>query len=81
MGKAYENYATAQKLHTAAHNEWRRLRRLKGQTKTEGWSAMKADRDAKVKGALAKATEAAMLLADAKGQYRQARDAARAVAA
>lgn len=63
MGKAYENYATAQRLHAAMHNDWRRVRRLFDCN----------DDHAEVKRALAKATESALYVADAKTQYRKAK--------
>ncbi len=71
MAKAYENYATAQMLQTRLHNDWRRVRRLFDYD----------DSHAEVKRALAKATEAAFYLADAKGQYRQAKNVALGAAA
>jgi hypothetical protein len=66
MGRAYENYATAQDLHVRAHNAYRAtLRRA-------GYDA----NDANVAKALSRATEAALYLQDAKAQYRAARVAA-----
>lgn len=77
MGQAYENYATAITLAVTAHNNWRRLRSAKGRTSTGGWSAITADRNPQVKGALTKATNAAMLREDAKARYRASVAAAR----
>lgn len=69
MATAYEKYATAQLLHTKAHNAWRRAQRSKG------------DDAPATKGALTKAHNAAMHLRKAKSDYRQAKNAAMAVAA
>jgi len=66
MTEAYDVYATACRIATANHNAWRRLRRLHG------------DADPRVKGALTKATKAALYRADAKAKYRQAKQLARA---
>lgn len=81
MGKAYENYATAQQLQKQLHNEWRRVRRLYAQRDGVGTFIKFNDDNAHVKAALTKATESALHLANAKTQYRLAKSAARGVAA
>lgn len=77
MGKAYENYATAQRLQKQLHNEWRRLRSLYAQRDGLGAFIKFNDDNAHVKAALTKATESALHLANAKTQYRQAKAEAR----
>lgn len=80
MAKAYENYATAQVLQKQLHNEWRRVRKLFAQ-RHAGQFVKFNDDHAEVKRALSKATESALYLADAKAQYRQAKNVAQGVAA
>lgn len=77
MGKAYENYATAQRLQKQLHNEWRRVRSLYAQRDAVGSFIKFNDDNAHVQAALTKATESALHLANAKTQYRQAKAAAR----
>lgn len=80
MAGAYENYATAQRLQVQLHNEWRHVRRLFAQYH-DGQFVKFNDDNAEVKRVLTKATKAALYLADAKAQYRQAKRAAQLVAA
>ncbi|WP_311209395.1 MULTISPECIES: hypothetical protein [unclassified Aeromicrobium] len=75
MGKAYENYATAQSLHVQAHNAYMAARRragVRGRGALPDW----AETDAGIRKALAQASETAMYLHDAKAQYALARRAA-----
>lgn len=75
MAKAYENYATAQLLHTKAHNAWRRAERKASETEADLSHSLKKRLAARssAKGALTKAATAATYLNDAKAQYRSAK--------
>ena len=68
MQEAYNKYRLAQALHNKAHNSWRRAQRAHG------------DDASQTKGALTKATKAAVLLGETKRQYREAKTSAQAAA-